>query len=146
MKRYSALVLVFTLILSLAACSNTKAGNTENCTVTIGMSDSFTEKEIKAAVDAVKTKFKKEYGGCTLVSVTYDETESELGAERYIRSGGGQEKGVKAENVIYLFSDFKTGEKIEATGFEPNTEYDGWTWTVVRESNEKWYVTDWGYC
>ncbi|MCI6771931.1 MAG: DUF4829 domain-containing protein, partial [Oscillospiraceae bacterium] len=97
-------------------------------------------------VDAVKTKFKKEYGGCTLVSVTYDETESELGAERYIRSGGGQEKGVKAENVIYLVSDFKTGEKIEATGFETNTEYDGWTWTVVRESNEKWYVTDWGYC
>ena len=75
-----------------------------------------------------------------------DEAESEMGAERYNRSGGGQEKGVKAEDVIYLVSDFETGEKIEATGFEPNAEYNGWTWTVVRGSSGKWCVVDCGYC
>lgn len=74
-----------------------------------------------------------------------DEAESEMGAERYIRSGGGQEKGIKAEDVIYLVSDFETGEKIEATGFEPNAEYNGWTWTVVRGSSGKWCVVDCGY-
>lgn len=146
MKKSISVILVLILLFVFDACSMIEPGNTDNCTVTIGKSDSFTEKEIKSAVDTIKTKFKKEYGGCTLVSITFDEAESEMGAERYIRSGGGQEKGVKAEDVIYLVSDFETGEKIEATGFEPNAEYNGWTWTVVRGSIGKWCVVDCGYC
>ncbi|MGN1443789.1 MAG: hypothetical protein ACI4XE_08065 [Acutalibacteraceae bacterium] len=144
MKKIFAVLLTLMFLFTLSACS--QKGDTKSVTVTIGKSDSFTEKEIKGAVDAVKTKFKKNYGGCTLISVTYNETESREGAEGYIRSGGGKEKGVKAEDVIYLVSDFKTGEKIEATGFETNTEYNGWTWTVVRGSNGKWCVVDSGYC
>lgn len=134
------------LMLSFAACSQIEAGNTENCIVTIGKSDDFTEAEIQKAVDAVKAKFKKGYGGCTLLSVTYTQTESRDGAARYVHSGGGREAGIMAEDVIYLVSDFKTGEKIEATGFETNTEYDGWSWTVVRTHKGKWCVADWGVC
>lgn len=144
MKKIFAVLLILMFLFTLSACS--QKGDTKSVTVTIGKSDSFTEKEIKAAVDAVKTKFEKQYGGCTLISVTYNEIQSQEGTERYIRSGGGQEKGVKTEDVIYLVSDFKTGEKIEATGFETNTEYNGWTWTVVRGSNGKWCVVDSGYC
>lgn len=144
MKKMLSVTLILILLFTFAAC--TAEGNTKDATVTIGKSDSFTEKEIKAAVNAVKTKFKKDYGGCTLISITYDETESRRGAESYLNTGGGKEKGAKAEDVIYLVSDFKTGEKIEATGFETNAEYNGWTWTVVRNKNGKWSVADCGYC
>ena len=129
--------------MSLGACK--QAGRTNNAEVTIGKSDKFSEEEINSAINTVKIKF-KDFNGCDLKKLWYDEEKSNKFTQWYLEGGRGSVNGVQAENVIVLLSDFKVDSSGGDGSLNPNFTYTGWNWILIRDSKEgKWKVDDWGY-
>ncbi len=143
MKKLIYALCVILLIFSLEACS--QAGKTSQAAVSIEKSDKFTEQEINDAVSRVKEKF-KDFKGCTLTRLWYDEEKSNSFIKGYMSNGKGSVNGVKAENVIVLLSDFKVDSSGHEGGFNPNSTYSDWNWILIRDSKtDSWRVDDWGY-
>jgi len=142
----TALCLCFLMaVLSLAACAFAPAGITKNAVVTLGESQKFSEDEVQAAADSILKKF-RDFKGCDLKRLWYDEEKSDREADSYMFGGKGSENGVKKENVIVLFSNFYVGSTGGDGGFQPDADYRDWNWIVIRDSKtDKWRVDDWGY-
>ena len=104
MKKIIISICLILLVFSLVSCK--QAGKTDNVVVSIGESHKFSEIEIKNAVNCVKEKF-KDFEGCNLTKLWYDEEKSNKFIEGYMSNGRGSDNGVKAENVIVLLSDLE---------------------------------------
>ncbi len=116
-----------------------------NVVVNIEKSDKFSEKEINNAINCVKKKF-KQFGGCKLTKLWYDEKKSNIYVQEYLSNGKGSLNGIKAENVIILLSDFDVNSSGGDGSFNPNSTYSHWSWTLIRDSKTgNWKVVDWGY-
>ncbi|MEH7107477.1 DUF4829 domain-containing protein [Bacillus sp. JJ1764] len=139
---------MFSLCLILAVyfiVSITQGGKTNNVAVSIEVSDKFSEEEINNAINTVKRKFRG-FDGCEMTKLWYSEKDSNKIIEDYLNSGSGSEKGIKAENVIVLLSNFDVDSSGVKEGFNPNSTYTHWNWILVRNSKtENWQVKDWGY-
>lgn len=136
--------LCLALALSFTACA--VAGKTAAATVTIGESAHFTEEEIRAAADAVISKFREKFSGCELTDLWYDEAYAQARTEGYMRHGRGSINGVAAENVIVLLSNYTVDASGGDGSLNPNSTYTDWNWIVIRDGKtEPWRVDDWGY-
>lgn len=143
MKKMVACICIVLVGFSLVACRY--AGKTKNAVVSIGASTKFSEEEINAAIDAVKEKF-KDFQGCKLNKLWYDEEKSNKFTDGYLKYGKGSVKEVKDENVIVLLSEFRVNSSGGDGGFEPNSIQSDWNWVLVRDSKTgNWRVDDWGY-
>ena len=146
MKRVITLLFTFALCLPIAACKG--IGTTNNVEVDYGSSVFYSDAEIKSAFEAVLTKF-RDFEGCDLRNLWYDEERSDRIIQLDISSGGGntiKNSGAEPENIIILFSDFY----VDATGgdgsFNPDSTYTDWSWILIRDSgNGKWKIAEWGY-
>jgi hypothetical protein len=113
--------------------------------IMIGYSEKFNLGEIENAINAVLNKF-KDFIGCELLELWYDEKHSESLVESYMRSVRGRVNGVNKENVIVLLSNFKTSKSSICCGFNPNSTYTDWQWILIRNNNtDNWIVDAWGY-
>jgi len=143
MKKIIVLLTIFVLFVSITACGN--AGKTNNAEIDYGSSTKFSDAEIKTAVDTVLVKF-KDFNGCDLKKIWYDESRSDSQVEGYLSNGRGSINGVKQENVIVLFSDFYVDSSGGDGSFNPDSTYTDWNWILIRESIDgQWKVDDWGY-
>ncbi|MCL1951792.1 MAG: hypothetical protein FWF60_06520 [Oscillospiraceae bacterium] len=143
MKRIFAIILALVLCGSLAACDKTKGVK-----VTLGESERFTQKELQAAADYVLAQFRKGYDGCTLKRVYYDEAKSIKLAASYIDQPQYDIYGKDPDDIIVLFSDFRTGATgaVLGGGFEQNQDYDGWTFYLIRDGKgQPWKEYTHGY-
>ena len=145
-KNIIALFFVLSLCLSLPAC--TSSDTTNNVEIDYGSSTLFSEAEIESAVDAVLAKF-RDFEGCELKRLWYDEEMSDSIIERDIASSGEntiKNSGAGPENVIILFSDFYVDSSGGDGSFNPDSTYTDWIWILIRDNeNGKWSVDDWGY-
>ena len=143
MKKVISFFSIILIIFSLIVCS--QIGKTNNVTITIGKSVKFSDKEISDAVESVKKKF-KDFKGCNLTDLWYDEDKSNALVEDYLKYGGGSKNGSTSENVIILMSNFDVGPSGADGSFSPNSTSSNWQWILVRDSKtSKWNVVDWGY-
>jgi len=144
MKKFFAIVLALSLSLCLAACGN--AAGTKNTEIELGESERFSQTERQAAADFVLKQFKKEgYEGCTLKRIYYDEAESVKLAASYIDEPQYDIYGMDPNDIIVLFSDFRTGPLTDG-GFNRNQDYDGWTWYLIRDGKgQPWREYSHGY-
>lgn len=138
-RRFIALNAILMLCTFFSACaSKPNPGITAKAKLEVGESSVFTDAEICSAMDCVLAKF-LDFEGCELTRLWYDEECSET----FFNHNGGT-------NQIMILSDFSTdsthGYWFSDSGFEPDTAYTGWQWSLIRESpGEKWQVKDWGY-
>ena len=144
MKRVFTFLILFTVVFSFTSCSH-NPGKTNNAIVTLGESEKFTQKEVQTAANCVLKKF-KDFEGCNLKRLWYDEENSNIQVDSYMSSGRGSENGVSKENVIILFSDFY----VDATGgdgsFNSDFDYTDWMWIIIRDRKTgNWRIDDWGY-
>jgi len=123
MKTIVIILLVLMFCLSLLACDN--AGITTDVKIDYGSSVLFSEAEVKSAVEAVLAKFKN-FSGCDLLRLWYDESKSNSAIESYLTSGRGSVNGVERENVIILFSDFYVDSSGGDSSFNPDSTYTDW--------------------
>lgn len=144
MRKIILFTCLLLLIFTLVACI--QGGDTKNVSTNIGESNKFSEVEISDAISSVKEKFKKDFQGCTLTDLWYDEEFSNRFVEGYLKGGRGSLNNVKRENVIVLSSNFDVDSSGGDGSLEPNSTYTSWSWVLIRDSKtDKWRVDDWGY-
>ncbi|MDR0314618.1 MAG: DUF4829 domain-containing protein [Oscillospiraceae bacterium] len=144
MKRPLIFLFLLLLCISLSACES-NAGKTSGAEIDYGSSVKFSEAEVKSAINTVLKKFKN-FNGCDLRKIWYDEAGSDNHADSYMSTGRGSVNGVKRENVIILFSDFYAGSPRGDSGFNTDFMYTDWNWMLIRDSEtDKWKVDDYGY-
>jgi len=142
MKRTLTLVCLLGALVLLSSCA--RAGITRNAEIHIGSSTIFSEAEIQSAMDAVLEKF-RDFRGCDLLRLWYDEVESNRHIQMYMTHGRGSVNAVEQENVIILFSDFHAGSRA-CPSLNRNSVHTDWKWILIRESETcEWVVDDWGY-
>ena len=125
---------IIIICLSFTSCG----GNPE---IDYGISDKFSEEEIKAAVDCVINNFLTDG---KLTKIWYDENQSTSAAEIYMTYGKGKENEVKIENVIVLFTDFTA--RSNSRTFTPNQKLENFNWILIRDNaGNTWTIDDCGY-
>lgn len=120
-------------VLLLAGCS----GDASRATVTLGDSATLSRAELQAAADAVLVQF-RDFEGCTLLRLTYDEAFS---AQRIPL----EPPELEGEDIVVFTSDLAVDWTGQQNGLNPNSTYRDWTWTVRRaDASHPWTVTNWG--
>lgn len=143
MKKIIVCICLILAAFSIVACK--QVGKTNDVVVSIEKSNKFSEQEINDAISCVKEKF-KDFKGCNLTKIQYDEEKSNNSIAVYMKYGRGLVNDVKAENVIVLFSNFAVDSTGGDGSLNPNSTYSDWNWTLIRDSKtDNWRVDDWGY-
>lgn len=143
LKKMIFILCMILTVFSLTACK--QAGKTDAVALIIGESNKFSEEQINDAVNCVKEKF-KDFEGCNLTKLLYDEEKSDNFIEGYLKNGKGSVNGVKAEDVIVLLSDFDVDSSGGDGSLNPNSTYRDWNWILFRDiQTGNWKVDDWGY-
>jgi hypothetical protein len=144
MKKLLSLVCFVILCFTLTSCAS-NIGKTTNAVISFGKSSKFSKAELQSAVDCVTSKF-KDFNGCTLTKLWYDEKKSNHMAKEYMTIGKGSVNKIKKGNVLVLLSNFNVDSTGAKNGFNPNSKYTGWNWILIRNKNKgAWRVEDWGY-
>jgi len=111
----------------------------------VGPSEKFSESEISSAMECVMLKF-RDFKGCTLTKLYYDEEKSNKQIDSYTNYGRGFSNGVGKDNVIVLYSEFTVDSSGGDGSFNPNSTYKDWMWILIRDGKDgTWRVDDWGY-
>ena len=113
--------------------------------VDYGTSAVYTKADIDAAVDAVMAEFGT-WKGCTMKEIAYtddDTCASNLEYANSLREDGTPE----FDQAMVLTSDFRSpsAAESEGTAWEPDTDYDGYTWTLGRTAGGAWVLVGWGF-
>lgn len=112
-------------------------GNTIFVKKTIAQSDLYTKKEITRAMDAAEKEFIRDFKGCILTDLWYDEhqTKNSGWADQY-----------DAEDAIVLKSNYKSGPFSMRGNQLPNTTYNNYSWVLVRyDDGGNWELQTSGY-
>lgn len=132
-KRGTALLSALLLVLSLAAC-----GKTQGYTVIVPYDAHYSEKEIRAAMRVATRYFEKEFDGCTLLSISYDEAKVRDAEPAWATQ-------YDADEAIVLLSSFHVDAGGGDGSLNPNSDYTGWQWILVRSGGGNWQLKTWGY-
>ena len=132
-KQGLALLLALLLILSLAAC-----GKTQGYTVVVPYDAHYNEAEIRAAMRVAVRYFEKEFDGCKLLAITYDEAKAKDAEPEWAAQ-------YDADEAIVLLSSFHVDAGGGDGSLNPNSDYTDWQWVLVRNGGGKWELKTWGY-
>ena len=133
MKKIVSLLLVLCLLLT--GCGG---GNISGVQVAIGESASFTREEIEQAMDVAMDYFRREFDGCTMTAIRYDESKSYAQSLEWANTYG-------AEEAIVLYSDFDVDASGGDGSLNPNSTYRNWQWLLTRNGGGEWNLRTWGY-
>lgn len=101
------------------------------------VSEQYTEKEVLKALDTATDYFRRQYDGCTLLELSYDQDTDPMAA-KYAR-----EKGAK--KAIIVKGSFHVDPDIGPGVWEPDGTYTGYQWILVKNRLGNWKVVDCGY-
>ncbi len=135
LKRGLALLLVAALCVCLAACGKTAGGS---YTVVVPYDAHYSEKEIRAAMRVAVRHFEKEFEGCSLLSICYDENKVKDAEPEWAAQ-------YDADEAIVLLSSFHVDGSGGDGGFNANSDYTDWQWILVRSNGGDWELKTWGY-
>ena len=133
MKKIVSLLLVLCLLLT--GCGG---GNISGVQVAIGESACFTREEIEQAMDVAMDYFRREFDGCTMTAIRYDESKSYAQSLEWAQTYG-------TEEAIVLYSDFDVDASGGDGSLNPNSTYRNWQWVLTRNGGGKWNLRTWGY-
>lgn len=127
------LVLLLALVLLLTACGG---GDVRGHGRHIGTCEMYSKAEIADAMDEVEGFFKKNFDGCKLILLEYDEEKTADKA-----SGWTEQYGQEA---IVLLSDFEVDASGGDGSLNPGQTYRNYQWILVK-TFFGWKLKDWGY-
>ena len=134
MKKIVCTMLCIMLLFGLSACggdvSEVKTHNVE--------SESYSEEDIKAAIDTIKKEFKSDWKGCTLTEIYYAGDDCTKDHKDWADRNN-------ADEVIVLLSSFDVDSSGGDGSLNPNSTYSDWKWILVRTDGGKWQHVDHGY-
>lgn len=134
MKRVALFSLL--LITALLLCGCLPQGNVNHVHITPGKSAVYTQSDIEDAMDTVIRHFRREFDGCTLVHLYYEEDT--------IRNKSWALQYGANEGIIIL-SSFQVGPEGSNGSLNPDSTYDCWQWILTRSGGGNWVLRTWGY-
>lgn len=138
-KKWLWIVIVvgFLLGLGIDLYRQSRQGDTSHTLRIIGETTLYDEKDINQAMNVVQKFFQKNYQGCTLKQIWYDEEKSQREAAEWAAQYG-------ADEALVLYSNYETGSNASPS-LEPNSLYSDWKWVLVRQRFGFWELKNWGY-
>ncbi len=131
MKRFIAILISAVLIICFSGC-----GIPFTAEKIIEDSDIYSKRDIEKAMNQVYSKFGREFEGCALLELEYDE---EYSKERMCDWA----ENYDADEAIVLLSKFYVfGEN---GSLEIGETYSKWNWILVRNKGGFWELKTWGY-
>lgn len=116
-------------------------GNVSNVNRVVGSSALYSESSINEAFDVIEKKFAKDFKGCTLTELRYDEDVE----NRFSEEIENYHKENNQELIVVL-STFDTDEKGGDGEFNPDDTYTNWKWYLMKTADKKgWEIINWGY-
>lgn len=110
-----------------------------------GTSELYTKDDIDAAVDAIMAEFNTWKGAqMKKLAFTDDATcEDNVAYVNELRDEGADE----FDQAIVFTSTFHSpsAKDAENTAWNPDTDYEGWTWFLARTDGGEWELLTWGY-
>ncbi len=135
MKKAVAVVLALFLLLSSTGCVK------KNAERVIGYSALYNEILINEAFNTVEESFVKNFKGCILTELRYDEEVENKFADEIARYATEEGK-----ELIIVLSTFETGSKGVAGSLNRNETYANWQWHLERTEDKKgWNIVGSGY-
>ena len=133
MKKIKVFLMLVLCLVLLTACGG---GDVRNVKRIPGESQLYSEGEINSAMNVVLDFFQKEFDGCTMTEIRYEEQKyaerQRLESEDYGRE------------VIILLTDFDVDSSGGDGSLNPNSTYRNYQWTLTR-TLFGWKLQDWGY-
>lgn len=119
----------------LAGCLG---GDVSNVQRVVGESQIFNKGEINAAMSEVIRFFGREFDGCYLLELKYDEKCSVASSKEWVEQYG-------ADEGIVLYATFYVGDTGGDGSLEPNSTYKNYQWVLTRSGVTGWKLQTWGY-
>ena len=133
MKRICNFLTVLLCGLLLAGCGG---GDVSEVGRSIGTCERFSKREVAAAMDEVERFFRKEYDGCKLLRLEYDE-------EKTLKEAIDWSENYGAEAIV-LESDFYVDDSGRTVTLEPGETYRNYEW-ILTKTAFGWELRTWGY-
>ena len=110
-----------------------------------GTSELYTQADMDAAIDAIMAEFGT-WKGAEMKRIAFTDDKTCTGNVSYaneLRKDGQPE----FDQAIVFTSDFHSpsGEDAKETAWEPDSDYNGWSWYLGRANGGDWYLLTWGY-
>jgi hypothetical protein len=131
-----AMIFIIVIIARLFFWNND--GDVSSVKRTVTTSEVYSQQDINGAMDIVVNYFKKNFKGCTLTNLWYEESVSVPVSEDWA-------KQYNADECIILFSSFDVDSSGGDGSLNPNDTYSNWQWILVRDKSSTWELKDWGY-
>ena len=133
MKGICNFLTVLLILLLLTGCGG---GDVSEVGRQIGTCERFSEGQVDAAMDVVEAFFRREYDGCKLLRLEYDEEETRKEAHAWSENYGA--------DAIVLISDFYVDDSGRMVTLEPDSTYRNYKWILTR-TVLGWELRTWGY-
>ena len=133
MKKVLLLLLCAAMLLTLVACGSVKNVQTEEVA-----SERYSQKDIEAAIGAIKKEFVRNWNGFTLTEISYAGDDVSENHRKWAERNG-------ADEVIVLTSSFDVAEQGASPSLNPGSTYTRWMWILVRSDGGAWEHVDHGY-
>ena len=133
MKKLFCLIALFALFLT--GCGG---GDVSQARMVAGESEIFTSREIGDAMEVAMNYFQKEFDGCTMTQIEYNEGKSRDAAVEWAQQYG-------AEEGIVLYTSFDVDSSGGDGSLNPNSTYTNWQWVLTRDKGGNWVLRTWGY-
>ena len=134
-KRIGALAFLLVLVLTFAACGKKTNGG---YTVVVPSDAHYSEQDIRAAMRVAVRHFEREFDGCTLLSICYNEAKVKDAEPEWAAQ-------YDADEAIVLLSSFHVDGSGGDGSLNANSDYTDWQWILVRSNGGAWELKTWGY-
>ena len=133
MKKIKVFLMLVLCLVLLTACGG---GDVRNVKRETGTSEQYSDAQIQLAMNEVLEFFRKEFDGCTMIEIRYDE-------EKYAERQRAESEDY-GRDVIILLTDFDVDSSGGDGSLNPNSTYRNYQWTLAR-TLFGWELRDWGY-
>ncbi|MEI3101733.1 MAG: hypothetical protein V8T45_08120 [Oscillospiraceae bacterium] len=106
-------------------------GDTSQTKRIIGESSLYSQAEIEQMMDTVESTFRREFKGCTLLELKYDEALSQ-------KQSGDWAEQYQADEAAVLTSSFDVDGSGGDGSLNPNSTYSKWLWVLTRNGDGNW--------
>ena len=129
---------VLILLIGLAGYYLLPHGRVANVEIRIDPSASFTEGEIRSAMNVVKRKFWRDWQYCELTELYYEEDYNQ-------KHAAAEARQFEAKEAIILRSTFEVGLLYDEGNMSSGDTYTKWCWVLTRDGIGGWQLQTWGY-
>ena len=115
-----------------------RGGDVSSVQRIIGESSLYSREEIEEMMEVVEKTFRREFKGCALTELEYDEELSK-------KQSGDWAEQCQADEAVVLTSSFDVDGSGGDGSLNPNSTYSRWLWVLTRNEGGDWQLRTWGY-